>query len=229
MSPTSKISDASNKRSSDLGGNPSGQAHHQLIADLAKLGSKRKIRKGSLVVAEGDEDQSLIIILQGQMRVFLTGDSGKELTLGVHAEGEFLGELSLDGSPRSANIEAIEDCTYSQVSAAGVKKFISDQPDFAWLLITKLIKRVRNTTRTSKAVGLLDIYGRMAHLFDYMGVVQDDGSRQLHGRFTQQDLANHIGCSREMVSKLLKDLRQGGYVESAGGRLRQLKAFPAKW
>ena len=205
------------------------QASRHLIDELAKLGSKRKARKGSLIVSEGDEDQSLIIILQGQMRVFLIGDSGKELTLGIHGAGEFLGELAIDGSPRSANIEAIDDCAYVTVNAASVKQFITQKPDFAWLLICKLIKRVRDTTRTSKAVGLLDIYGRMGHLFDYMGVVQDDGSRLLHGRFTQQDLANHIGCSREMVSKLLKDLRQGGYVEVSGGRLRQLKAFPAKW
>ena len=205
------------------------EAANQLLADLAKLGRKRKVRKQSLIVSEGDEDQSLIIILEGQMRVFLAGESGKELTLGIHGPGEFLGEMSIDGLPRSANIESINDCVYASVDAAIVRQFIVDQPHFGWLLIRKLIKRIRDTTATSKAVGLLDVYGRLAHLFDYMGEPQDDGSRLLQGKFTQQDLSNHIGCSREMVSKLLKDLRQGGYVEMKQGRWRQLKEFPAKW
>ena len=207
----------------------SDQASSQLLADLAKLGHKRKARKESLIVSEGDEDQSLIIILQGHMRVFLLGETGKELTLGIHGPGDFLGEMSIDGLPRSANIETIDDCVYTTVDAAIVRQFTFDNPHFAWVLIRKLIKRMRDTTATSKAVGLCDVYGRLAHLFDYMAETQDDGSRLLRGRFTQQDLANHIGCSREMVSKLLKDLRLGGYVAMRQGRWWQLKEFPAKW
>ena len=206
---------------------PSPTAH---IEALAALGVPRRYRRGALLIQEGETGDTLYIVLQGRLRAFLGDDSGKELTLGTYGPLEYVGEMSLDGGPRSANVEATEASTCSVVSRATLLAYIADHPEFALELMGRLIRRARLATESARSVALIDVYGRLVKLLNGWALApQDDGARPLRERLTHQQIAQHLACSREMVSRLLKDLENGGYVAVRERRLWLLKNLPARW
>ncbi len=203
--------------------------HIELIKKLAAAGHTRKFRKGTILMHEGELGASLCVVITGKVRVFLASESGKELTLGVHGPGEFVGELSLDGGPRSASVEAFEGCQCSIVPLEAVKAFLRNEPDFSWLLLNRLIQRVRATTETSRSVALMDVYGRLKSLFSSMGEKAPDGQIVLPPNFTQLEISKHLACSREMISKLLRDLETGGYIRASRAKITLVKPLPERW
>ncbi len=96
-------------------------------------------------------------------------------------------------------------------------------------MIARLIRRARLATESVRNLALIDVYGRLTRLLDQLATPQDDGTRWITERVTHQALANHIACSREMISRLLKDLENGGYVRMEGRRLVLLKPLPTRW
>lgn len=214
---------ATTARSTD----PSSTAH---IEALAALGVPRRYRRGALLIQEGETGDTLYIVLQGRLRAFLGDDSGKELTLGTYGPLEYVGEMSLDGGPRSANVEAIEASTCAVVSRATLLAYIADHPEFALELMARLIRRARLATESARSVALIDVYGRLVRLLNQLADEADaQGERALRERMTHQELAQHLACSREMVSRLLKDLETGGYIAVRERRLHLLKTLPARW
>lgn len=206
---------------------PSSTAH---IQALAAMGVPRRYRRGALLIQEGETGDTLYIVLQGRLRAFLGDDSGKELTLGTYGPLEYVGEMSLDGGPRSANVEATEASTCAVVSRATLLAYIADHPEFALELMGRLIRRARLATESARSVALIDVYGRLVRLLNQLaGEADAQGERALRERMTHQELAQHLACSREMVSRLLKDLETGGYIAVRERRLYLLKALPARW
>ena len=193
------------------------------------MGSVRRFRKGSLIILEGDVGDTLFIIQSGRLRAFSADDRDREITLGVYGPGDYVGEMALDGGPRSATVEALETSVCSVVTRAVLRSFIAQEPDFAFELMTRLIQRARLATESARTMALIDVYGRLTRLLDRLAVPQSDGTRAVTDRLTQQEIANHIACSREMVSRLLKDLEAGGYVALKDKRLVLLKELPARW
>ena len=200
-----------------------------LTQALAALGSVRRFRKGSLLILEGDVGDTLFIIQSGRLRAFSADDRDREITLGVYGPGDYVGEMALDGGPRSATVEALETSVCSVVTRQVLRSFIAQEPDFAFELMTRLIQRARLATESARTMALIDVYGRLTRLLDRLAVPQSDGTRAVTDRLTQQEIANHIACSREMVSRLLKDLEAGGYVALKDKRLVLLKELPARW
>lgn len=206
---------------------PSSTAH---IEALAAMGVPRRYRRGALLIQEGETGDTLYIVLQGRLRAFLGDDSGKELTLGTYGPLEYVGEMSLDGGPRSANVEATEASTCAVVSRATLLAYIADHPEFALELMGRLIRRARLATESARSVALIDVYGRLVRLLNQLACEADaQGERALRERMTHQELAQHLACSREMVSRLLKDLETGGYIAVRERRLHLLKTLPARW
>ena len=194
------------------------------------MGVPRRYRRGALLIQEGETGDTLYIVLQGRLRAFLGDDSGKELTLGTYGPLEYVGEMSLDGGPRSANVEATEASTCAVVSRATLLAYIADHPEFAFELMGRLIRRARLATESARSVALIDVYGRLVRLLNQLaGEADAHGERALRERMTHQELAQHLACSREMVSRLLKDLETGGYIAVRERRLHLLKALPARW
>ena len=156
--------------------------------------------------------------------------SGRELTLGLYGPLEYVGEMSLDGGPRSANVEAAEASTCSVITRERLLAYIAEHPEFAFELMARLIRRARLATESARSVALIDVYGRLVKLLNGWALApQDDGARPLRERLTHQQIAQHLACSREMVSRLLKDLENGGYVAVRERRLWLLKNLPARW
>ena len=200
-----------------------------LTEALAALGQPRRYRKGSLLIQEGDLGDTLFIIQSGRLRAFSADDKGKEITLGLYGPGDYVGEMALDGGARSAHVEAVEASTCSVVTREMLRGFIASHPDFAFELMTRIIRRARLATESARTLALIDVYGRLTRLLEELAEPQADGTRIVAQRLTHQDMAHHIACSREMVSRLLKDLEAGGYVAVRERRLVLLKGLPARW
>jgi CRP/FNR family cyclic AMP-dependent transcriptional regulator len=196
---------------------------------LAARGVAKSYRKGQRLIEEGDTSDSLYIITKGRVRVFGSGDNGREITYGTRGVGEYVGEMSLDGGPRSANVEAIEALECMQVTRQTLLLHISEHPEFALELLSRVIRRARSTTLSTKQLALNDAYGRLVLLLNSLAEAQPDGTRLIPERLTHQEIANRLGCSREMVSRLMKDLEGGGYIGEAAPYYRLLKALPARW
>lgn len=196
---------------------------------LAERGEVRRYRKGTLLIQEGDVGETLFIILAGRLRAFSSGDNDREITYGVYGAGEYIGEMSLDGGPRSASVITLEASTCAVVGRRTLEAFVAERPDFAFELLAKVIRRARAATLNARQLALNDVYGRLRSLLAELSAPQDDGSRWMAERLTHQEMANRLGCSREMVSRLMKDLERGAYLVLDQQRYRLLKPLPQRW
>ncbi len=196
---------------------------------LARRGEIRRYRKNTLLIEEGDHGDTLYLILAGRLRSFSSGDKGREITYGIYGPGEYLGEMSLDGGPRSANVITLEASTCAVITRTTLQQHIAEHPEFAFELIGKIIRRARAATLSAKQLALNDVYGRLVLLLDGLAVALPDGRRLIEERLTHQELAHRLGCSREMVSRLMKDLEQGGYLQTQPRQWQLLRPLPARW
>jgi CRP/FNR family cyclic AMP-dependent transcriptional regulator len=200
------------------------------LAELAARGEVRRYRKGTLLIQEGDVGDTIFIILSGRMRVFSAGDNDREVTYGEYGPGEYVGEMSLDGGPRSASVAALEPTVCSMVTRRTLEAHLAEHPSFAFELLAKVIRRARMATISAKGMALNDVYGRLKALLEGLAEPQPDGTRRIGEKLTHLELANRVGCSREMVTRQLNDLQQGGYLTARrGGELVLLKNLPPRW
>lgn len=199
------------------------------LRDLAARGEPRLVPRGRLLIQEGDVGTTLYIILSGRLRAFSrSAQSEREVTYGEYLPGEYIGELSLDGGPRSADVQTLASSWVVVITRATLEQHIAEQPAFAFELLSKVIRRTRAATLSLRAVALNDVYGRVAWLLNERGVPQADGSR-LCGPLTHLDMASLLGCTRPMVSRVMKELERGGYVRREGDLTRLLRALPARF
>ncbi len=198
------------------------------IRALAAHGSVRSFPKNTIIMTEGDETDSLYIIISGRIKVFLSDDAGKEIILRTQGPGDYFGEIALDGRPRSASVMTLEPSRFLVIPRANVREFIRIHPDFAVRIIETLIDRVRALTENFKSLALLDVYGRVARLLLDLAVEQD-GLLVVGERLTHQDIADRVGASREMISKIFKSLTQGGYISVDKRRITINRTPPKHW
>jgi len=196
---------------------------------LARRGETRSYRKNTLLIEEGDHGDTLYLILAGRLRSYASGDKGREITYGIYGPGEYLGEMSLDGGPRSANVITLEASSCVVITRTTLQQHITQHPEFAFELIAKVIRRARAATLSAKQMALNDVYGRLVLLLNSLAVARPDGTRRIEERLTHQELANRLGCSREMVSRLTKDLEHGTYLGAEDGHWVLRRALPARW
>lgn len=197
---------------------------------LAARGIVRSFRRGVLLIQEGDRGDTIYIVQTGRLRAYAADPSGKEVTLGIYGPGEYLGEMALDGGPRSANVETLTSATCAVVTRDTLLDFIAEQPVFALEMMSRLIRRARLATESARSMALIDVYGRLARLLDQLaGPAAADGSRTIAERLTHREIASHLACSREMVSRLMKDLEVGGFVRTSSRQIVLVKRLPARW
>ena len=199
------------------------------VARLAARGIVRNYRKNTIILNEGEPGDSLFVLLQGQVKVYATDENGREITYGTIQAGDYFGEMSLDGGPRSASVMTLEPCLCVLVTRAAVQQHLAEAPEFALQLVTQVIRRARSATETARQMALLDVYGRVIHTLEgQCGPATMQTPVQLT-QITHQQIASRVGASREMVSRLLKDLEKGGYVELGIKRITLMKKLPARW
>ncbi len=197
-----------------------------LLDALAAHGNTRPFRANAILIHEGDVSDTLYIVLTGRLRVYASSDEGRDVVLAEHGPGEYVGEISLDGTPRSASVKTLVDSTCCVVSGAQLRGFLAEQPDFALHLSHKLVRMVRRLTEQVKSLALQDVYGRMVRvLMELSDPVGDE--RVVREKLTQQDIAERVGSSREMINRVMKDLTGGGYVAVRDGRYVIRRKLPA--
>ncbi len=206
-----------------------GDPHVALLRELAAQGEVRRFRKGTILIHELDVGSTLFIILSGQVKVFSTDANDKEITFGVFGAGEYFGEMSLDGGPRSASVITLEPTVCALVTRSTLLAFIGKQPEFALALLSKVIRRLRMATISARNLAFIDVYGRLTGCLHALAKPQSDGTHRVEERITHQELASRAGCSREMVSRILKDLENGGYIRVEQRRIVLVKKLPARW
>lgn len=186
---------------------------------LATLVTRRSAPRSSLIMAAGDATESLYVVISGRLKVMMGDAEGKEVILSLIGPGEFFGEMGLiDDSPRSASVIAIEPCELLSLSRRDFKKCMAENFDMTMAVMKGLVRRLREADRKIGSLALLDVYGRVARLLIDMSE-NVNGQKVVTRRLPKQDIAKMIGASREMVSRVMKDLQMGGYIEMRGSTI----------
>lgn len=186
----------------------------------------RSFAPNTIVVNEGDEGGSLFVVQSGALKVFLTDDVGREVTLSLLDPGDYFGELALlDDAPRSASVISLTRSELLQIPRAAFLALIDAHPACMHVVVRNLVGRIRSLTESVRSLALVDVFGRIVRIFESLAV-RREGVDIIDRRLTQQDLANMVGASREMVNRVLRDLVSGGFVEIEPQRIIIRKKLP---
>jgi CRP/FNR family cyclic AMP-dependent transcriptional regulator len=201
----------------------------RLLQAMAERGGVKSFPAHAVLVNEEDDSDSIFIVLRGKVKIYGAGANGREVVYTTLGAGEYFGEMTLDGGPRSASVMTLEPTTCVVVTGTNVRDFLGTHPDFALHLVRKLIGLVRRSTDTVKRLALDDVYTRVSKLLHELAETDATGRLVVPERLTQQDIADRVGSSREMISRIFKQLTIGGYVAAEGRRIVLLKKLPARW
>jgi CRP/FNR family cyclic AMP-dependent transcriptional regulator len=186
---------------------------------LAGVVTRKSTPRSTTVMAGGDATDSLYIVLSGRLKVMMSDADGKEVILSILGPGEFFGEMGLiDDAPRSASVVAIESCELLCIAKRDFKKCLAENFEMTMAVMRGLVRRLREADRKIGSLALLDVYGRVARLLLDMSE-NVEGEKIVTKRLPKQDIAKMIGASREMVSRVMKDLQMGGYIEVRGSNI----------
>jgi CRP/FNR family cyclic AMP-dependent transcriptional regulator len=186
---------------------------------LVSVVTRRSAPRASVIMAAGDQIDSLYIVISGRLKVMMGDAEGKEVILSLIGPGEFFGEMGLiDDAPRSASVVTIEPCELLSISKRDFKKCLQENFEMSMAVMRGLVRRLREADRKIGSLALLDVYGRVARLL--LDMSEDvNGQKVVAKRLPKQDIAKMIGASREMVSRVMKDLQMGGYIEMRGSTI----------
>jgi CRP/FNR family cyclic AMP-dependent transcriptional regulator len=186
---------------------------------LATLVTRKSVSRGTTIMVAGDQTDSLYIVISGRLKVMMSDAEGKEVILAILGSGEFFGEMGLiDDAPRSANVVSIEPCELLCVTKRDFKRCLAENFEMSMAVMRGLVRRLREADRKINSLALLDVYGRVARLLIDMSE-EVDGQKVVTKRLPKQDIAKMIGASREMVSRVMKDLQLGGFIEMRGSTI----------
>jgi CRP/FNR family transcriptional regulator, cyclic AMP receptor protein len=176
------------------------------------LATEKNYPKNAVVLTEGEMGDSLYMIQGGKVKVFIGDENGREIILKILGPGAFFGEMSMiDKQPRSASVRTIEASSFLVLTHAAFERCIEQVPRIANLVMRVLAERVREADRKIGTLALMDVYGRVASTLLELAVYSD-GKLMVGEKLSQQDLANMVGASREMVNRILKDLTDRGFI-----------------
>jgi CRP/FNR family cyclic AMP-dependent transcriptional regulator len=198
------------------------------LAPLAAMTVVRSYSGNAIIVSEGDRADSMYFVLSGRVKVYVADSNGREMVLSTQGSGSYFGDMMLDDGLRSASVMTLEPCRLGVLSREAFRDFLVKHPDTALALIKNLIQRTRSMNDRVRDLALLDVYGRVAKLL--LSLAREvDGRLLIEERLTQQEIGERVGASREMVSRILKDLKVGGYVRLDGRRIVILRKPPRAW
>ena len=175
---------------------------------------KRRYRRGEDIVQQGARSNALFILLTGRARVLSTDARGREVILAVLKAGDYLGEMSLiDHEPHSATVRAEVQCDVLVLGRTEFARCLPDSSSLAYSVMRGLVTRLRAADRQIESLALLDVYGRVARAL--LEMAEDGGDyKMIRSKVSRQDLAKAVGASREMVSRVMKDLEERGLIKT---------------
>jgi CRP/FNR family cyclic AMP-dependent transcriptional regulator len=175
----------------------------------------RTIRKNTIILSAGDMTDAIYIIDTGKVRVFRENDEGRQITLNTLGPGELFGQLAaLAEAPRAASIEALESTRVLVIPKKGFLDLLEHNPGIAIDISKQFAQMVSIMSNHMAEIALLDVYGRLVSFIDRSSTLNVDGKKAIEG-YTHQVLANHVGASREMVSRIIGELKKGNYISTS--------------
>ena len=183
---------------------------------LARIFVRKSVGRNATIIRAGDPTDSLYIVVSGRLKVLMSDEQGREVILSILGPGEYFGEMGLlDDSPRSASVVTLEPCDFLGISKTDFKRSLAENFDLSLMVMRGLVKRLREADQKIGSLALMDVYGRVARLL--LEMAEDvDGEKVVVKKLSKQDIAKMIGASREMVSRVMKDLHLRGYIEARG-------------
>jgi CRP-like cAMP-binding protein len=183
----------------------------QAVADSVV---KRRFRRGEIIVEQGRKSNALFILLNGRARVLTADSRGREVILAVLQAGDYVGEMSLiDNEPHSATVRAEVQTDMLILGRTEFSRCLPETSSLAYAILRGLVMRLRAADRQIESLALLDVYGRVARTL--LDMAEDDnGIKIIRNKVSRQDMAKIVGASREMVSRVMKDLEERGVIET---------------
>ncbi len=202
----------------------------QWIDKSEKYSIEKTFPKGALLFSEGDDSDGLYIIKEGKAKVFISDETGKDMTVAMLGPGEVIGEIaSLDGQARTASVTAIEPTIVLKIAQRDFKRFLSDNQELAFEIIQVLTSRIRSYNTSVSNLAFKTVYERIVAMLEQNSESCEDGTRVVNGSFTHKDIADMVGASREMVSRVFSDLTKGEYISIDQRVITIHKKFPGGW
>jgi len=196
------------------------------LTELEKVSQKKIYKNNKIIFQEGDASDAFYIINKGHGKAVIMDENGKEITLNVHGPDEYFGEMALiDNEPRSATIITKDQAEFTVIRREDFRKMVLSKPEMAINLLKGMSSRLRNATEKIENLAFLDVYGRIKKVLDKYAT-SENGEQIIKEKFTHQDIANLVGSSREMVSRIMKELVDGGYITIDKKLIRILKKIP---
>jgi CRP/FNR family transcriptional regulator, cyclic AMP receptor protein len=188
----------------------------QQLGVLAREFVRRSFGRNATIIGAGDPTDSLYIVISGRLKVLMSDEQGREVILAILSPGEFFGEMGLlDDSPRSASVVTLEPSELLTISKIDFKRSLAENFELSLNVMRGLVQRLREADRKIGSLALMDVYGRVARLL--LEMAEDiNGEKVVVKKLSKQDIAKMVGASREMVSRVMKDLQLGGYLEPRG-------------
>lgn len=212
----------------DSGVSYSGSPNTPELDVVHSLGVTRSYPKDTNIINEGDESDSLYVILVGEVKVYVSNEEGGEATLRYMGPGEYFGELAVfSDAPRSASVRTTMPSRLSYVSRKEFRQCMERNPQLCWDMLCLFTNRIRDLTAFAKSLALYDVYGRIRNKLYELANTKEDGTVVIEQRLTHQEIANMVGSGREMVSRVLSTLKEGEYIEvSRDKKITILKSLP---
>ena len=176
---------------------------------------KRRYKRGEAIVEQGKQSNALSIILNGRARVVTTDAKGREVILAILQPGDYMGEMSLiDNEPHSATVRTEVQTDVLVVGRPEFARCLPENSSMAYAVLRGLVHRLRQADRKIESLALMDVYGRVARSLLESAVADREGKLVIRDKVSRQDLAKMVGASREMVSRVMKDLEERGFIDT---------------
>lgn len=186
--------------------------------------------KNTILFSEGDRTDSIYIVCSGKVKVTIIDPQGKEIILSLLGPGEYFGEMAalVEGETRSACVMTREASQLLILSKDIFKKILSTHSDIVFKLLRESLERLKEANKKIESLALMDVYGRVARLLTHLAVSKDN-SLIIGEKLTHQEIANMVGSSREMVSRVIKELVDGGYLSVTHKIIQINRKLPYSW
>jgi CRP/FNR family transcriptional regulator, cyclic AMP receptor protein len=205
-----------------------GAAQSPFFVELSGKGRDTRFAADSLIIREHDHGDSLFFIKQGFVRVFSSAEDGSQVIINEHGPGEYIGEMAIDKSPRSASVIALTAVVASIVPRETVLNVIRARPEYALELIFELVHRARATTDAIKGLALLSAYKRITRLLESL-VGHPGVPAVIDGCPSNAEIGERVAAPEDMVNLVMRDLTEGGYISQGHGELIIRKKLPSNW
>ncbi|MBP7531571.1 MAG: Crp/Fnr family transcriptional regulator [Ottowia sp.] len=180
---------------------------------------KRRFKRGEVIVEQGKKSNALFILLNGRARVVTADSRGREVILATLQPGDHIGEMSLiDNEPHSATVRAEVQTDVLMLGRIEFARCLPENSSMAYAVMRGLVQRLRHADRKIESLALMDVYGRVARALLEFATETGDGEMLIREKISRQDIAKMVGASREMVSRVMKDLEERGFIQTQENR-----------